>query len=388
MRQIFLRARTGDIDRHGQPNHRWSNGGAPPLLLAAAAGAAAVAMPQVSRAQTAVWRFQSAWASRDIFHEFAVDYAKKVEEMTGGRLKFDVLAAGSVVPAFQMQDAVHAGILDGGHGVCDIWYRKHKAASLFGSPPSFGWDAHGMLAWFYFGRRRGAVPGAGQRHPQAQSRRACFTFRCRPSRSAGSRRKSRAPMTSRASATGPKDLAADVFRELGASVTVLPSGEIVPIMDRGLLDAAGLNNPSSDLQLGLPDVAKFYMMGSHHRPAGALEIVFNKAKHDALPAEIKSILRHAAFAASTAQLGMAYARYPKDLDEIRKRGVNVVRTGDAVLRAQLAAWDKVIAEHSKEPFFAKVIASQKAWVRRLQPYLAANNLGSAELAAAYKHFFG
>ncbi len=115
------------------------------------AGAAVVAMPQVSRAQTAIWRFQSAWASRDIFHEFAVDYAKKVEEMTGGRLKFDVLVAGSVVPAFQMQDAVHAGILDGGHGVCDIWYRKHKAASLFGSPPSFGWDAHGMLAWFYSG---------------------------------------------------------------------------------------------------------------------------------------------------------------------------------------------------------------------------------------------
>ena len=69
------------------------------------AGAAVVAMPQVSRAQTAIWRFQSAWASRDIFHEFAVDYAKKVEEMTGGRLKFDVLVARSVVPAFQMQDS-------------------------------------------------------------------------------------------------------------------------------------------------------------------------------------------------------------------------------------------------------------------------------------------
>jgi TRAP-type mannitol/chloroaromatic compound transport system substrate-binding protein len=171
-------------------------------------------------------------------------------------------------------------------------------------------------------------------------------------------------------------------------VTILPSGEIVPIMDRGQLDAAGLNNPSSDLQLGLPEVAKFYMMGSHHRPAGALEIVFNKTRHDALPAEIKSILRHAALAASASQLGMAYARYPKDLDEIRKRGINVVRTGDAVLRKQLAVWDKVIAEHAKEPFFAKVVASQKAWVRRLQPYLVANNLGSGDIAAAYKHFFG
>jgi TRAP-type mannitol/chloroaromatic compound transport system substrate-binding protein len=183
-------------------------------------------------------------------------------------------------------------------------------------------------------------------------------------------------------------LAAGVFIELGASVTVLPSGEIVQIMDRGLLDAAGLNNPSSDLQLGFPNVAKFYMLASHHRPAGAFEVIFNKVKHDTLPAEIKSILRHAALAASTTQLGMAYVRYPKDLDEIRRRGVKVVRTGEAVLRAQLAAWDKVITEHSKEPFFAKVIASQKAWVKRVQPYLVDNNLGSAERAAAYKHFFG
>ncbi|MEA2981325.1 MAG: hypothetical protein QOF09_3148 [Alphaproteobacteria bacterium] len=357
------------------------------FLLAAAAGAAGVAIPQVSRAQTAVWRFQSAWPSRDIFHEFAVDYARKVEEMTGGRLKFDVLAAGSVVPAFQMQDAVHAGILDGGHGVCDIWYRKHKAASLFGSPPSFGWDAHGMLAWFYSGGGealyRELVNDILKLNLVGLL---CFPMPAQPLGWFKKEIKSVADfkgMSYRA-----EGLAADVFRELGASAISLPSGEIVPVMDRGQLDGAGLNNPSSDIQLGLPDVAKFYMMGSHHRPAGAFEIVFNKAKHDALPAEIKSILRHSAFAASAAQLGMAYTRYPKDLDEIGKRGVSVVRTGDGVLHAQLAAWDKVIGEHSREPFFAKVIASQRAWVRRLQPYLAANNLSSGELAAAYKHFFG
>ena len=85
---------------------------------------------------------------------------------------------------------------------------------------------------------------------------------------------------------------------------------------------------------------------------------------------------------------MAYSRYPKDLDEIRKRGIEVVRSGEALLAAQLAAWDKVIAEHAKEPFFAKVVASQKAWVKRIQPYLALNNLNSAELASAYKHFLG
>jgi TRAP-type mannitol/chloroaromatic compound transport system substrate-binding protein len=130
------------------------------------------------------------------------------------------------------------------------------------------------------------------------------------------------------------------------------------------------------------------MMGSHHRPAGAFEITFNKGKHDALPAELRSILRHAALAASTDQLGLAYIRYAKDLDEIRRRGVNIVHTGEPVLRAELDAWDKVIAEHSKEPFFAKVIASQKAWVRRLEPYRQANDLGSAELATAYRRLIG
>lgn len=357
------------------------------FLLAASAGAAVLAMPQVSRAQTVVWRFQSAWPSRDIFHEFAADYAKKVDEMTGGRLKFDVLAAGSVVPAFQMQDAVHAGILDGGHGVCDTWYRKHKAASLFGSPPSFGWDAHGMLAWFYFGG--GEALYRELVNDILKLNLTGLLYFPMPAQPLGWFNKEiKSSDDIKGISYRAEGLAIDVFKELGASVTVLPSGEIVPVMDRGRLDAAALNNPSSDLQLGLPGVAKFYMMGSHHKPAGAFEIVFNKAKHDALPAEIRAILRHAAFAASTTQLGMAYARYPKDLDEIRRRGVNVIRTSDAVLHAQLAAWDKVIAENSKEPFFAKVIASQKAWVKRTAPYLAANNLDSGALLAAYRHFFG
>lgn len=357
------------------------------FLLATAAGAAAVAMPQVSRAQTAVWRFQSAWPLRDIFHEFARDYANKIEEMTGGRLKLDVLAGGSVVPAFQLQDTVHAGILDGGHGVCDIWSRKHKAASLFGSPPSFGWDAHGMLAWFYSGG--GEALYRELVNDILKLNIVGLLYFPMPVQPLGWFKKEiKSSDDFKGISYRAEGLAASVFMELGASVTVLPSGEIVQIMDRGLLDAAGLNNPSSDMLLGFPDVAKFYMMASHHRPAGTFEVVFNKVKHDGLPAEIKSILRHAALSASTTQLGMAYVRYPKDLDEIRRRGVSVIRTGEAVLRAQLAAWDKVIAENSKEPFFARVIASQKAWVKGVQPYLAVNNLSSGELAAAYKHFFG
>jgi TRAP-type mannitol/chloroaromatic compound transport system substrate-binding protein len=183
-------------------------------------------------------------------------------------------------------------------------------------------------------------------------------------------------------------LSADLFKELGAAVTILPGGEIVPAMDRGLLDAAEFNNPSSDILLGFPDVSKFYMVGSHHQQVECLEVIFNKTKFDALAPELKAILRNAAHAGSADQLYTAYNRYPTDLEEIRKRGVNVIHTGEPLLNAQLAAWDKVLAEQTKEPFFAKVIASQKAWVKHTQPYLTINNLSTAELAAAYKHFFG
>jgi TRAP-type mannitol/chloroaromatic compound transport system substrate-binding protein len=357
------------------------------FLLAAGAASAGVAIPQVSRAQTAIWRLQSGWPARDIFHEFALDYAKTIDEMSGGRLKLDVLAAGSVVPAFQMQDAVHAGILDGGVGVCDTWYRKHKAASLFGSPPPFGWDAHGLLAWFYSGG--GEALYRELVNDILKLNLIGLLYFPMPAQPLGWFKKGvKSAEDLRGISYRSEGLAAELFRMLGATVTALPSGEVVPAMERGRLDAAALNNPSSDLQLGLPDAAKFYLMGSYHRPAGALEIVFNKGKHDALPAELRSILRHAALAASTSQLGLAYSRYPKDLDEIGKRGVHVIRTSEAVLRAQLAAWNKVIAEHSKEPFFAKVIASQKSWVQRVQPYLTVNNLDSNELAVAYKHFIG
>ncbi|HWG84238.1 MAG TPA: TRAP transporter substrate-binding protein [Deinococcales bacterium] len=354
------------------------------LTGAAVAGAATVAMPQVSRAQTTTFRFQSTWPSKDIFHEFAVDYANKVNQMTGGRLKMDVLPAGAVVPAFQMQDAVHAGILDGGHGVTAYWYGKNKAFSLFGTPPSFGWDAHGFLAWHYH--------GGGEKlynelvNDILKLNVVGFLYFPMPTQPLGWFRK---PIENAEQLRNLKyrtvGLAADLFQALGAAVTILPGGEIVPALDRGLIDAAEFNNPSSDLVLGFTDVAKFWMVQSHHQAAEAFEIIFNKGKYDALPAEVKAIMRNAAFAATADQFALAHDRYSRDLEEIKKRGVQVIKTPDSILDAQLKAWDKVVADLSKDPFFAKVIESQKAWVRRTAAYFHENNV---DTRPAYRHFFG
>lgn len=356
------------------------------FLLAAGTGAAAVAMPQVSRAQTVNWKFQTSWLPKDIFHEFAIDYAQKVSEMTGRRLTLDVLATGTVVPAFQLQDAVHGGILNGGHGTTVNWYRKHRAAALFGSPPPFGWDSHSMVAWFY--RGGGEALYKELVNDLLKLNVVGLSYFPMPTQPLGWFKKE---ITSAEEFRGMKyrsvGIAADLFKDLGAEVSNLTGRDIARAMDRDLIDGAEVNNPSSDLAVGLPDVSKFYMLGSLHRQVEVFEVIFNKTKHDALPPEMKSILRHAALASSTAQLGMAYERYPKDLDAIRKRGVSVVQTNESVLAGQLAAWDRLIAAYSKDPFFAKVIASQKAWVKRTQSYLQVNNLGSAALASAYKHFF-
>ena len=358
------------------------------FLLAGGAGVAAtVAMPQVSHAQTVSWKFQSAWATRDIYHEFAVDYARKVSDMTGGRLRLNVLAGGAVVPPFQIADATHTGILDGGHGTAAYSLRKHRAYALFGNPPPFGWDSHGFLGWFYDGG--GEALYRTLLNDILKLNLVGFLSFPMPTQPLGWFGKE---MASAADFKGLRyrtaGLAAGVFKELGATGVLLPGGDIVATMERGLLDAAEIGNPSSDLALGLPHIAKTYMLGSHHRAASAFEVVFNKLKFDALPAEQKAVLRHAASAASSEQLGAAYGRYAKDLEEIRRRGVNVIKTGEAVLRAELEAWDRLLAAWVKEKFFAEVLASQVAWVKRVVPFLQANNLDSAALAAAYKHFFG
>jgi TRAP-type mannitol/chloroaromatic compound transport system substrate-binding protein len=355
--------------------------------VAATATAATIGFPQVSRAQTVTWKYQSTWPTKDIFHEMAVDYATKVNEMSGGRLKLDVLAAGAVVPAFQMADAVHSGILDAGHGVCAYWYGKHKAYSLFGTPPSFGWDAHGFLAWFY--RGGGEALYKELVNDVLKLNLVGFLYFPMPTQPLGWFKKE---VKTADDLKGIKyrtvGLSADLFKEMGAAVTIMPGGEIVPALDRGLLDAAEFNNPSSDILLGFPDVSKNYMLGSHHQQMESFEVIFNKAKYDALAPELKAIVRYAAFAATADQETLAYDRYSKDLEAVKARGVNVVKTPDAVLQAQLAAWDKVIANLSQEPFFAKVIASQKDWVKRSVAYLQVNNLGSPALETAYKHFFG
>jgi TRAP-type mannitol/chloroaromatic compound transport system substrate-binding protein len=333
--------------------------------VAAGAGAASVAFPNVSRAQTVTFKFQSTWPAKDIFHEYAADYVTRVNEMGGGRIKLDLLAAGAVVGSLQMQDAVIAGALDGGHGVTAYWYGKNKAYSLFGTPPAWGWRANQMLAWIKYGGGQELYDELVQKILGLNL--VGFLTGPMPTQPLGWFKK---PVQSADDMKGLKyrtvGLSADVNNELGAAVTIMGGGDIVPAMDRGLLDAAEFNNPSSDRVLGFPDVSKVYMLQSYHQAAECFEIIFNKAKYDALPKELQSILKYAAEASSADMSWKAWDRYSKDLETMRtEQGVEVHKTPESVLQAQLAAWDAVVERLSADPFFKKVIDSQKAFAKRV-----------------------
>ena len=242
--------------------------------LVGASVAGTVAMPQVSRAQTTTFMYQSAWPSKDIFHEFAADYVRKVNEMSGGRLKLNLLPAGSVVPAFQLHESIHKGVLDGGHGVTANLFGKHKAAALFGTPPSFGWDAHGFLAWFYHG-------GGEDLYKELVNgilKLNLVSFLCfpMPTQPLGWFKKE---ITTSEEFKGLKyrtdGLPGDLFKDMGAVVISMPGGEVVPAFDRGSIEAAASNNPTSDLMLGFPDVSRHYMVGSHHKQTETCEVIFN-----------------------------------------------------------------------------------------------------------------
>jgi TRAP-type mannitol/chloroaromatic compound transport system substrate-binding protein len=354
---------------------------------AGAAGAATLGFPMIARAQQATTlRWQSTWPAKDIFHEYAQDYAKKVNDMSGGRLKIEVLPAGSVVKAFDLIDAVHKGTLDGGHGVAAYWYGKNSAFSLFGTGPAMGMDANAFLAWVEYGGGQALYEELVQKVLGLDVQ--GFVYGPMPTQPLGWFKK---PVTKAADFKGLKyrtvGLSIDVFKEMGAAVNALPGAEIVPALDRGLLDAAEFNNASSDRVLGFPDVSKVCMLQSYHQAGECFEILFNKKKYDALPADLKNIIRVAAQAASADMSWKAIDRYSKDYVEMReKQGVKFFKTPNDVLTAQLKAWSAVAERKAQEnPFFAKVLDSQKAFAQRTVGW-SLDTIVDPRMA--YNHWFG
>jgi TRAP-type mannitol/chloroaromatic compound transport system substrate-binding protein len=347
-------------------------------------GTGALAAPMVSTAQTVALRFQSTWPAKDIFHEFASDFAKKVNDMAGTRLKIEVLPAGAVVPAFQLLEAVAKGTLDGGHGVVAYHYGKNSALALWGSGPAFGMDPNMVLAWHNYGGGKALLE---EIYASLNLQVVSYLYGPMPTQPFGWFKK---PIAKAADMKGVKfrtvGLAVDMYTDMGAAVNPLPGGEIVPALDRGLIDGAEFNNASSDRLLGFPDVAKNCMLQSFHQSGEQFEVLFNRAKYNALAPELKSIIDYAAQAASADMSWKAIDRNSQDYIELKKAGIKFYKTPDAILRAQLVSWDKTVAKKATEnPFFKRVLDSQRAFAERAGQWHADYTV---DFKMAYNHYFG
>jgi len=249
------------------------------------------------------------------------------------------------------------GTLDGGHGVLVYHYGKQNALALWGSSPAFAMDAKHFACLAQIRRRQGAAQQALR-----VDRRQCRVLPVRPDADAAARLVQEAD-------TKPDDfkglkyrtvgISIDLFQGMGAAVNALPGSEIVPAIDRGLLDAAEFNNATSDRLLGFPDVSKVCMLQSYHQNGEQFEITFNKTKYDALPDKIKAIIAYAVEAASADMSWKAIDRYSKDYIELQtKDKVRFYKTPDSVLQKQLEVFDTVNAKNRP-----RTRCGRKSWNR-------------------------
>lgn len=352
-------------------------------LAGGVTAAGGLAAPAVLAQSPIVMRMQTSWPSSDLWQEMAQNYATSVEEMAGGRLKIDVLPAGAVVGAFQVLDAVNDGLIDIGHDVPVYWYGKNKAASLFGTGPVLGGSATTMLGWFYNGGGQALYDELTQ-DIMGLDVIGLYGFPM-PAQPFGWFKNE---VNTVADIQGLKyrtvGLAADLFQSMGMSVAQLPGGEIVPAMERGVIDAFEFNNPTSDKRFGAQDVATNYYLASYHQASEAFEYLFNRSFFEDLEPDLQAILRYAVQAAATIDHASALDNYSADLQSLMDGGVTVRRTSDDILSAQLDAWDQLIPTLEEDEYMKRVLDSQRAWVERVTYYEIMN---APNYQLAYEHYF-
>ena len=360
-------------------------GGAPRRrFLARAAAAAGLGFPALARAQGPIGlRWQSTWAAKDILHEYALDFAKKVNDMTGGDLRIEVLAAGAVAQPSALLEAVSKGALDGGHGLLAYHYGRHPAFALWGTGPAFGMDANMVLAWHKYGGGRQLLR---KLHDAVGANVVSFPYGPMPTQPLGWFRKPIArPEDLKGLDIRAEGLAGEIYAAMGATASALPPGEATSALRRGVLEGAEFNNVSSDRILGFPEVARVCMLQSYHQSAEQLEILFNRAKFEALPPKIRAIIEAAVEAASSDMSWKAIERYSRDHSELREKdGLRMLRTPDTVLRRQLSAFDQVAKERAADPLFREIEESQRRFAQRAVRWYLDTQV-SPNLA--YSHYF-
>ena len=348
----------------------------PIVALAVAAFAAqAVAQAPAKPAAAAApgvksLKMQSTWPASLTLQDNFRFFTERVDKLTSGQVKIEALAAGQIVPPFEILDATHKKVIDGGHGISYYWVGKNKAATLFSATPAgiAGMDHMDFLGWMYEG---GGLEMYWEMY-QKEMKLNVIAFPIMPS-SPQAFGWFKRPIKNLADFKGMKcrqtGIVAEIFQKMGMQTVNMPGGEIVPSAQRGVIDCAEWVGGIEDLRLGLPQVFKYHYVPGMHEPSVFAELLINNDVWASLPAQQQEAIR----SATVETIVRWWIRWQKQnadaMEEMRtKYGTVILRTPPDILIAFLKAWDEIAKEESaKNPFFKKVLDSQREYASKVVP---------------------
>jgi TRAP-type mannitol/chloroaromatic compound transport system substrate-binding protein len=320
--------------------------------------------------QPKTYKFQSTWPASLTLQDNFRYFAERVDKLTGGQVKIDALAAGQIVPAFEILDATHKKVIDGGHGVAYYWVGKNKTATLFSATPAgpFGMDHFDFLGWLHEG---------GGNDLYAEFYREVLKLNVLGMPIGGSSPQAlgwfKRPIKNLADFKGMKcrqtGIVNEIYQRMGMNTVNMPGGEIVPAAQRGVIDCAEWVGGIEDLRLGLPQVWKYHYTPGMHETNSMLELIINTDVWKGFSPQQQEVVRSATLE-TFVRWGVRWQKQNADaIEEMRtKHGTQILRTPPEILIEFLRTWDKMAAEESaKDPFFKKVLESQRTYAAKVVP---------------------
>lgn len=330
-------------------------------LAAAAALGLALGAGEVS-AQTKVLKMQASWPASLTLYENFTQFAKKLELLSGGRLKIEAMPAGQVVPAFEVLDATHKKVIDGHHSWAGYWVGKNKAAILFAGGPGgpLGMDHMDYMSWMWYG---GGLELYNKFYQDTLKLNvvAIPILPSAPQALGWFKKEIKDLADFKGQKCRQTGVAAEIFNEMGMRTVNMPGGEIMPAAERGTIDCAEWVGGVEDLRFGFQTIWKYHYAPSLHESVSVGELVINRDVWNSLTPTDQELIRTVAVDTMFTWWAKWQRQNAEAVQEFKdKHKVNVLQTPPEILKEFLVAWDRIAArEAEKNPVFKEVWESQK-----------------------------
>jgi TRAP-type mannitol/chloroaromatic compound transport system substrate-binding protein len=315
-----------------------------------------------AEAQTTIhWRMQVLWDPGTLPYKIEEEFAKRVKELTGGRLEIKVFAPGSLVPTMQMLESVQAGMFEMMKTYEGYYIGKMPEVAFTSSLPLGFTDAWQFETWFW---HKGGV------EMLRDSYKKLGLHYVAPTIYGEEPLHSKIPLRGVADLKGKKGrfvgIAGPVLTKLGASVTPLPTAEVYPALEKGIIDFADRGGLAANYDAGLYEVAKYIILPGFHQPTTATCYIANMKAWNNLPKDIQAILECAGREYSAEMFGQNLVKDYEALANFKKKGCQVIYWPNEEIKKIRKVAMEVWEDYAKKsPKARQIYDSQIAWMKQL-----------------------